>query len=435
MLGNLRREWRALSFAVSTVLASSASAAVIRVPDDVPSVLAAVDAAVLGDSVLVGPGTWTEHDTRVVPFAGGLSTITSGAFVREGISIIGTSGPAQTVLVGSPNAATSRNAIAVTNGATGSVLIEGLTLTGPESALEIGEGPAVTVRNCRLVNTGLGVRIADSPVLIEDCRIQGNSGVAPNVQASGIDAISSDLRVLRTEFTGATGQKCIDVFGWPPSSARLVVQECTFHDNEVMGIQARRVSITVERSTFVRNSFDSGGSGGIQTIDCSGAIRFNLFAWDSVRVFGTSGGLRILDSQADVEGNTFFGCHNVRTDGAAAVTTSTDRLVTFRNNLVVGCTGATALRDFGPVAPTVSCNVYWDNEIFDQGVWPVSATDLFVDPRLCGPAAEDFTLQATSPCAAENHPTCGQVGAFGVGCDTVGVEPTTWARVKAAFRQ
>ncbi len=431
----MKAEWATVSLASGFLLASSAGAAVIRVPDDAPSVLAAVDAAVLGDSVLVGAGTWTEHDTRVVPFAGGLSTITSGAFVREGISIIGTSGPAQTVLVGSASAAISRNAITVTNGATGSVLIEGLTLTGPESALEVGEGSDVAVRNCRLVNTGLGVRITDSPVLIEDCLIQGNSGIAPNVQASGVDAISSDLRIVRTEFSENTGRPCLDVSGFPPTTSRLVIQDCSFRENRVGGGTVREASIlTVERNAFIRNAFDSGGSGGIQTVECSGAVRFNVFAWDSVRVFGNCGGINLYNSSLDVAGNTFFGCHMTLPDGAAAVAVFSDLPMTFRNNLVVGCTGTPAVRNYGPVPPTVSCNVYWDNEVFNPSVWPVSATDLFVDPRLCDPAAEDFTLRATSPCAAENHPTCGQVGAFGVGCDTVGVDPTTWSRIKAAFR-
>lgn len=45
-------------------------AATIAVPGDYSSVLAAVDAAVAGDSVLVGPGTWSDIDTRTVVING-----------------------------------------------------------------------------------------------------------------------------------------------------------------------------------------------------------------------------------------------------------------------------------------------------------------------------------------------------------------------------
>jgi hypothetical protein len=34
----------------------------------------------------------------------------------------------------------------------------------------------------------------------------------------------------------------------------------------------------------------------------------------------------------------------------------------------------------------------------------------------CDAAAHDFGLEASSPCAAENSPVCGQIGALGIGC-------------------
>ena len=77
--------------------ASASSGDTIRVPDDYPTVLAAVDAAQTGDTVLVGPGTWSHIETRTVIVGGIPRLITGCAFPRRGVSIIG-SGMDQTVL-------------------------------------------------------------------------------------------------------------------------------------------------------------------------------------------------------------------------------------------------------------------------------------------------------------------------------------------------
>jgi hypothetical protein len=58
-------------------------------------------------------------------------------------------------------------------------------------------------------------------------------------------------------------------------------------------------------------------------------------------------------------------------------------------------------------------------------------------PMFCDAAGGDFSLFADSPCAAENNPECGWVGAWPVGCGdshpTPGIE-STWGKVKALFR-
>jgi hypothetical protein len=62
------------------------------------------------------------------------------------------------------------------------------------------------------------------------------------------------------------------------------------------------------------------------------------------------------------------------------------------------------------------------------------------DPLFCGAYAGDFTLQSNSPCAAENSPTCGRIGAHPAGCEpssSVPVSPppqVSWGAVKERFR-
>jgi len=60
--------------------------------------------------------------------------------------------------------------------------------------------------------------------------------------------------------------------------------------------------------------------------------------------------------------------------------------------------------------------------------------NIYVDPLMCGPALDDFTLQDCSPCVGTAHDG-GDMGAYGVGCGCyTAVTPITWGRLKAMYR-
>ncbi len=65
------------------------------------------------------------------------------------------------------------------------------------------------------------------------------------------------------------------------------------------------------------------------------------------------------------------------------------------------------------------CNVFgntggdWDGYIADQFG---TNGNISADPLFCNAGAGNYTLQFDSPCAAENNPGCGQIGAREVGC-------------------
>jgi predicted outer membrane repeat protein len=84
---------------------------------------------------------------------------------------------------------------------------------------------------------------------------------------------------------------------------------------------------------------------------------------------------------------------------------------------------------------TVDCNLFWSNSGGDYSGYTPGPNDLFVDPQFCDIPADDYTVRNTSPCAEENSPVCGQIGAYGIGCGTVSVEPTSWSRVKSWYRE
>jgi len=89
--------------------------------------------------------------------------------------------------------------------------------------------------------------------------------------------------------------------------------------------------------------------------------------------------------------------------------------------------------------PTLSCSDIYGNA---GGDWTYQLQQQYgirgnisQDPLFCDPANGDFSLDCNSPCAAENNPECGQIGAWPVGCGPSAVVETTWGAVKALFRE
>jgi hypothetical protein len=105
--------------------------------------------------------------------------------------------------------------------------------------------------------------------------------------------------------------------------------------------------------------------------------------------------------------------------------------------IAYGLGGQAVLLLGGGTAGLSCCNIF-DNEGGDwvgdiAGQLGVDG-NVSVDPELCSTTPGDdtnWTLQSDSPCAAENNPGCGQVGAWPVGCGASAVEPATWGRIKA----
>jgi hypothetical protein len=102
-----------LILTLACVLASvgSASAATRRVPEDVPTIQAALDASASGDRVIVGPGTWAEN----LDFGG------------KNVTLESANGPAVTIIQ-------APGGIAVSIGPDGALV--GFTVTGADTAFD-----------------------------------------------------------------------------------------------------------------------------------------------------------------------------------------------------------------------------------------------------------------------------------------------------------
>ncbi|NNF05682.1 MAG: hypothetical protein HKN21_02865, partial [Candidatus Eisenbacteria bacterium] len=118
------------------------------------------------------------------------------------------------------------------------------------------------------------------------------------------------------------------------------------------------------------------------------------------------------NSEVTVSNSTVYGAGDcgVLINGTAVVVAN-NNIVMFSRNFGFACRANGALRAIS------SCNDVFMNINADYSLCgDIPETDFSLDPMFCDAENGDFTLDVLSPCAPENNPDCGGVGAFGVGC-------------------
>jgi hypothetical protein len=420
---------------------SGASAAVLRVPADFPTVLAAVDAAAPGDTVLVGPGNWTDTENRVLIEDGLPSQITACAFPMHGMSIIGEAGASQTILDVGGTGVEYIRAISWKFGATGTLLVDGFTIrgiNGPQYAVGVFafEAGQLLVRNCVFEGTG-------SPA--EGGAVGAFGSTEVQVAACEFRRLSNEEGVVQARETTIGVANCVfeDIWGRGVRvSAEFEYATATVENSVFTRIRGRGngcgigmvlvPGCTIRGCEFIENSGSEFGGGAVYLTNCSdGIVEFNTFVRDSVTFSsGRGGGLVVVSSGATVRNNTFVGCHSSQA-GSSATIVSTQ--TAFSHNAVVESSGGSALHAPGSVFASNECNLYWMNAGGDFGTWPPpTGYEWRADPLFCGPELLDFTVRDDSPCIYDNG--CGQIGSQGVGCTSVALSPWSWGQIKNAYR-
>jgi serine protease len=164
----------------------SVTAATIHVPANQPTIQAAIDAAVSGDTVLVAPGTYHE----AINFNGKILTVTSEQ------------GAAVTVI----DASGHPTVVTFQSGETRNAILSGFTITGG-----------------RNIYSGAGIAVSSSSPTIRDNIITGNSGCS----GVGIDSYFSSPRIehntiSRNVIDGCTGGWGIGIYVGGNSNAEII---------------------------------------------------------------------------------------------------------------------------------------------------------------------------------------------------------------------
>jgi hypothetical protein len=409
---------------------------VLHVPKDYPSILSAVDAATDGDSVLVAPGTWTDREVRLVQIGPNLLNVVSCAFLKPGISVIGTSGAEQTIIDGGPQDVAGQITLVHNLVGTSPVVVEGFTILAGGDGFVITSPSPIEIKACRIedcwaraIGIGRAIGAAPSKVILDDCIVRNCGHPGYNVGAihgSG-EGLGCDLELRNTRFEANLSLAAVRL----QDSHSILVDGCEFVDHQHRALSLVDVfSVRISQSLFLRNSVPTAPGGAVFVGSCQdGLIKFCTFAYDSA-LSDQGGGLVLQNSNASVMNCTFYGCYaplNASAFIAANVFGS------FDNNVVANSTGGPALRQGGGNF-TSGCNLFWANEGGNYSDWVPSPADILADPNFCDPQGEDWTVDANSPCTPENSNGCGWIGAHEIGCGTISLEGTSWGRIKELYR-
>jgi hypothetical protein len=412
------------------LLAISSWAGVIRVPEDQPSVLAGLDAAVAGDTVLVAPGVWTDREARYVWIGGELELMILCGVLKGGVTLVGEEGPDVTVIdAQNPDPPNVCVLLYVDPG--GGSVVRGVSLVGARQAVIAVDALRLQFTNCAFHGNRQSIFAYGTDLAMTDCLVSHN--LEPDYAVLARETNAVDLERCRFESNAARAAG----FG---QVASLTIHACEFigHRPSLGGaVEVGECSIDISESLFLRNAIvgpEAGYGGGLGVGRSSGFIRFNTFAYDSSLGFTWGGGLGLSEFWGEVSNNTFYSCHSER-QGHGGCLYLGGCTVTVSENLITDATGHEAVtiaaNTFNPAS---GCNLYWRNlggDVFNGDPFP---TDIWADPLYCDPQNLDFTVAANSPCLPGATPGCGQIGAWGEGCGGVSVEATSWGRIKSLYR-
>ncbi len=424
--------------------AGPAGATTIRVPEDQPTIQAAINIAVPGDSLVVAAGTYTGPANRDLDLGG------------KDLILFASEGPASTII----DCEQQGRGFLLMRHETIACRIVGFTVT---NAFADGEAGAVLMsdagasfENCVFQNSrgdaGGGIWCNRSMVVITDCTFSenigdGNSDYAGYGGGLWIDRLSN-ATVTNSSFERNASKRGGGVWVGGGAIANLV--DCTFTANAARswggGLATGGVTtvLRVTRSTFTGNSATSAGGGAFildtdpEFTDCrfientspsrggglfmsasAPVLERALFAGNSAVEAG--GGLLSYGSMPIIRSSTFHGnscplgggIYVGATDGPSAA-------VVERSIIAFGTAGEAIYCEPGSSAD-VACSDVFGNA---GGDWVGCLADQLgqdgnfaADPMFCNAAGGDFRIDASSPCAPANSPPgCALIGAFPEGC-------------------
>jgi hypothetical protein len=350
--------------------AGEAVATTIHVPGEQPSIQAGLNAASPGDTVLVACGTYYEH---------------SIAMATPSVCLRSETGLSDCVTID----AQQQGHVLYCSSAASFASIVGFTITGGTTTDGGGiwcSSFSFEIASCSFVRNdasgyGGGVYCPGTSPRIVDCAFDVNQGIAGG---GGVCCSESSSPTL----ANCTFSDNISYHGaavYCRSSSSPTLETCTFEGNEALlggGVYCDLDSSpTLMACTFVGNDAHEYGSG----VYCGSSSSPALTA--CIVGFGERGGAIHCD---DASSNPQLACCDI-----------------------YGNVGGDWV---GSIAPQFGVD-----------------GNLSEDPLFCDALNGDFAIDAASPCAQANNPSCGLIGAWDVGCESP-VENASWGAIKALYR-
>ena len=374
---------------------------VLSVPSSYATIQSALDAACVGDTVSVSPGTYYER----------------GIQMRSGVILRSYYHDPTSVTIDGQRLGRIMYCVDNDHYLT---MIEGITFTG---GLTGSSWPA---------DGGAAVAISNSRPRIVNCRFVDNE--------SGCDA-GAILSINGSEptFTGCEfeNNRAFNSCGalYLVDSPGAAIRDCSFTNNACSpatgygGAMMTWTSIvTIEDTRFVGNTALHGGAIRVSTgptADFSRCLfRGNMAASQGGAIFvdnivATVSECTLYDNYADLAGSGIL---------CAEASPVIDRTIiaSGRHAAAIGCTGSSF--------PALTCSDLWANEGGDwvgcvAGQLDV-AGNVSADPLFCDVAGPDLTLWVDSPCVTA---TCGLMGAFPVGCPRIWHVPADAPTIQAGI--
>lgn len=457
-----------LALLAVAVIAGVAHGATLYVPQQYPTIQAAVDAAGAGDEIVVAPGTY--YDCTHVAGAG--DTTRCSVVMKSDLKLRG-SGMGLTVI----DADSSGRGIHLYQ--CSNVEISEMTITGGYAELYGGaifcrqssphivnveaeenwdggfamiENSAPTIEHCSLHNNvakaggGLEIEITCDPYVYDCDIVDNNAPFAAGVMVRGTVTLDH-CRITNNLTTGGETELGGGILA--DDGATLNIVGCDIIGNQSAGggggiaFKGDGTGGLVERCRIMGNSCTGleGRGGGIYILDQAipeirntiVALNFASGAWSD------GGGMFIHLSGIDMTNCTFYSNWTQSETGeGGGIGVQTSMFIpipvsithTIISNSLFG-KGVSWIGTSNP--PVISCCDIFGNAGGDEPAG-TGADNFSLDPLLCDPIGMmNFHIEDGSPCAPGNHPegptACGGllIGAMSPGCDS-GIDEPDLAR-------
>ena len=388
---------------------------------DAPTIQAGIDSAAAGDTVLVAPGAYLEHDI----------------LTRGGICIRGETGDPESAILDAENLGKGF----ICDSLTSVISIEGLTVT-------------------RALLPG-GVHCAGSTLILRECKFTGIGENSIHGYVGAVHSVGSSVQVIGCSFSSNYGGSVVVCY-----SSHVELERCMFTNNTTRLIYSHLSTLTVTYCVFRDNPHTRYnymmlcGQGPVNFLHCEVSRNPGLDY-----ILDLSGGpgvvadctfyensascavLQCESSEFNIESCTFHKNEILRPWPDEPCIRFADAIVHVENTIVSSTIGGPAIVELpSPVPPseiTLCCCDLYANE---GGEWVGAIADQYgingnfsACPSFCNVAGGDFRLCNESPCAPGNHPDgydCGLIGAWPVGCSCgpSRTEGTTWGKIKSIYR-